>query len=249
MCGDADMLCSGRPRLRTESSHCSRAVDALVALSLSDGDEAVVNMLVATGELVDTRDSNLRSEVALCLASSRGDVGLATEILRSGVEVNCAPSFGGMTPLMFATRFEHLGVLETLLQHPCISLHATSNEGQTALSLCRGVATRRLAAHAMIERSGDCGRYIFVQAACLGHVSALQSLLDAKVEPDQCDERGRTALLVGALRHHSDVCELLLARGADPTRTDISGMSACSAAAGGSHEKLRTMLQLYAAAQ
>jgi len=217
-------------------------VDELVALSHMAGDEAVLSTLMESGERLDLTRCEFRAELALCLAAGRGDIAAVERLLRSGAEVNCAPSFGGMTPMMFAARSGHLGVLEMLLLQPGISLHATTSGGQTALSLCRDVATRRLAAHAVAERSGDGGRSALVQAACLGHVTVLRALLDAGVDPDHRDEKGRTVLLIGALRHHLEVCELLLSRGADPHKADISGRDVWAAA----DERLRIALQFYA---
>lgn len=227
------------------TSPCKAApiVDDLVELSRVLGDEAVFYALQSAGEHLDTRRSELGFELALCLAAGRGDMPTVERALSSGVEVNAAPSFGGMTPLMFAARFGNMQILEVLLLQSGIALHSTTSEGQTALSLCRDNSTRRLAAHAIVARSGDGGRYSMVQAACLGHAAVLRCLLDIQADPNHRDEKGRTALFIGAVRHQLEVCEVLLAGGADPHLVDSSGLSTWDVA----DEKLRTVLQFYAA--
>mmetsp|Transcript_82294 Transcript_82294/g.145885 ORF Transcript_82294/g.145885 Transcript_82294/m.145885 type:complete len:290 (-) Transcript_82294:86-955(-) len=238
--------CGGQSRSTgkgTAPGEALRIVDDLVELSRVLGDEAVLNALLASGERLDTRREELGFELALCLAAGRGDMSTVEQALSSGVEVNAAPSFGGMTPLMFAARFGNLQIMEVLLFQSGLALHSTTSEGQTALSLCRDNATRRLAAHAIVARSGDGGRYALVQAACLGHAAVLRCLLDVQVDPNQRDEKGRTALFIGAVRHQLEVCEALLAGGADPHLVDANGLSTWQVA----DEKLRTALQFYAA--
>eukprot|EP00747_Dinoflagellata_sp_TGD_P186342 gnl/TRDRNA2_/TRDRNA2_43332_c0_seq1.p1 gnl/TRDRNA2_/TRDRNA2_43332_c0~~gnl/TRDRNA2_/TRDRNA2_43332_c0_seq1.p1 ORF type:complete len:260 (-),score=37.00 gnl/TRDRNA2_/TRDRNA2_43332_c0_seq1:71-850(-) len=229
--------CGGAPRLQL--------VADLVALSGVAGDEAVLNVLVESGEQLDRARANVCRELSLCLAAGRGDVAAVEQSLREGTEANCTPSFGGMTPLMFASSFGHLPVLETLLLQPGLALHVTTNDGQTALSLCRDTNVRRLVAHSIVERSGDAGRYALVQAACLGHPNVAQALLASTVHPDQRDERGRTALQIAALRNHPHVCELLLAHGADPNLRDMNGHTVWNVR----NAKVQTALLLYAPAE
>ncbi|CAE8621123.1 unnamed protein product, partial [Polarella glacialis] len=219
------------------------AVDYLVELSAQSGDEAVFNALLAIGELLGCSgraESDVRREVALCLAAGRGDSATVEELLRSGIEVNCAPSFGGMTPLMLAARFGHVGLAELLLQQPGIALNATTIGGQTAVSLCRDQETGAFLAHAIACRSEDGGRYALLQAACLGHGSVLRALLEAQVDPNHRDDKGRSALFIAAARRHLEACETLLAHGADPAAgcgtADVWTVA---------DDKLRTVLQLY----
>lgn len=217
--------------------HC--VVDELVSLSQTAGDEAVLAALLASGEHLE-RSETFRNELALCLAAGRGDAATMDQLLREGAEINCAPSFGGMTPLMFAAYFGHLGILELLMLQPSLNLNGTTSMGQTALSLCRDEASRRLLAHTAAVRSGDGGRQALLQAACLGHVCTLRRLLEAGTDPNHQDDRGRSALLISAVRRHTEACEVLLAHGADPGPLRLAiGAGSCS------WGKLPMMLQLY----
>ncbi|CAK0824845.1 unnamed protein product [Prorocentrum cordatum] len=212
--------------------------DALVDLSREASDEAVLAALAACGEASDLAPGGRGPEaLALCLAAGRGDACAVERLLRAGADADAAPCFGGMTALMFAARSAHPQALELLLLRPDVCLHATTREGATALSLCRGEATRRMLAHAIADRSGDGGRYALLQACCLGHGCSLRALLAAKVDPNHADERGRSALAVAALRRHVEACEVLLAYGADPR-----GVSALQAAPDAT---IQTVLRLY----
>jgi len=227
------------PSVAAAFRHC--VVDELVLLSQTAGDEAVLAALLASGEHLE-RSETFCNELALCLAAGRGDAATMDQLLREGAEINCAPSFGGMTPLMFAAYFGHLGILELLLLQPSLDLNGTTSLGQTALSLCRDEASRQLLAHAAALRSSDGGRQALLQAACLGHVCTLRRLLEAGIDPNHQDDRGRSALLISAVRRHTEACEVLLAHGADPgpLRIAVGGGGLCS------WGKLPMMLQLYA---
>lgn len=218
------------------------AVEGLVMLSQSAGDEAVFSALLASGESLDPRRPEVAAELSLCLAAGRGDLQVVHQLLRSGVEANCSPSFGGMTPLMFAARFGHLATVEVLLQHPGVQLYSMTNAGHTALSLCQEEVTRRMLAHSIATRSGDGGRYALLQAACFGHTLVLRALLEAEVDPNQQDEMGRSALLIAALRKHLEACEVLLAFGAAPGPKVSQGASAWRIP----DAKLQMVLQFYA---
>mmetsp|Transcript_103594 Transcript_103594/g.322827 ORF Transcript_103594/g.322827 Transcript_103594/m.322827 type:complete len:253 (+) Transcript_103594:10-768(+) len=219
-----------------------RAADELVALSALEGDEAVLAVLAGGhGGLPATgAAAALRAELALCLAAGRGDAAAVASLLQAGCEVNCAPSFGGMTPLMFASRSGQLQALELLLLQPGVMLNGTTSTGHTALSLCRDDSTRLLVAHAMLARSGDGGRGAVLQAACLGHAGSLRSLLAAAADPNMADDRGRSALLVAALRRQLEACEVLLAHGAEPGPAGAPGSVWVHA-----DERLRTVLLLH----
>jgi ankyrin repeat protein len=51
-------------------------------------------------------------------------------------------------------------------------------------------------------------------------------LLDAGANLDDCDDRGRTALMIAAEGGHAEIAGLLVARGADPTLKDKAGKRA-----------------------
>mmetsp|Transcript_11253 Transcript_11253/g.25195 ORF Transcript_11253/g.25195 Transcript_11253/m.25195 type:complete len:240 (+) Transcript_11253:81-800(+) len=236
-----------KARYRNDGSFDGTSLAAeLVQLSAEVNIDGILGVLVDLGEQFDvTRGPELlKKDLGLCLAAGRGDLNEVASSIRDGAEVNCSPSFGGMTPLMFASSFGHLHIADFLLAQRGIAVHATTATGETALSLCSSSSFRHGLVHAIVEKCGDTGRYATIQAACLGHASVLQCLLKLQVDPNVRDDCGRPVLLVGALRRNLDVCELLLSHRADPTLADPCGRHAWSVA----DESLWTVLQLYTAA-
>mmetsp|Transcript_45401 Transcript_45401/g.82998 ORF Transcript_45401/g.82998 Transcript_45401/m.82998 type:complete len:237 (+) Transcript_45401:98-808(+) len=233
-----------KARYRDDGSFDGASLAAeLVQLSAEVNIDGILGVLVDLGEQFNvTRGPELlKKDLSLCLAAGRGDLNEVAASIRDGGEVNCAPSFGGMTPLMFASCFGHMQVADFLLSQRGIAVHATTATGQTALSLCSSSSFRCGLVHAIVERCGDTGQYATIQAACLGHVSVLRCLLQLQADPNIRDDRGRPALLVGALRRNLDVCELLLAHGANPHLADPGGCHAWSVA----DDALRSVLMLY----
>mmetsp|Transcript_69668 Transcript_69668/g.167223 ORF Transcript_69668/g.167223 Transcript_69668/m.167223 type:complete len:241 (-) Transcript_69668:153-875(-) len=215
----------------------------LVQLSSEVSIDGLLGVLVDLGEEFNlSRGAELlRLDLRLCMAAGRGDLQEVAVTLQQGAEVNCAPSFGGMTPLMFASRFGHLNIADYLLTQQGIAAHATTAVGETALSLCPSPSFRLSLVHALVERCGDTGQYAAIQAACLGHTAVLQCLLQQQVDPNTRDDKGRPVLLVGGMRRNLDVCELLLSYGADPNLVDPNGCQVWTVA----DDALRTVLALY----
>lgn len=71
----------------------------------------------------------------------------------------------------------------------------------------------------------------FIYAAERGNVGGVTNMLDAGVPVDSNDEHGWTALLLAALRNHTDVVHLLLQKGADVNKQDFGGWAALHVAA------------------
>jgi hypothetical protein len=67
-------------------------------------------------------------------------------------------------------------------------------------------------------------------AAETGDVRQLRALLGAQVRIDAPDARGRTALMLAALRGQAESVDLLLAQGADPNAADANGTTPLQAA-------------------
>jgi uncharacterized protein len=63
-------------------------------------------------------------------------------------------------------------------------------------------------------------------AARTNDVKLAQSLIEQKVDINQKDERGYTALILATYNQSSDVAELLLKHGADPEIGDRTGRTA-----------------------
>lgn len=67
----------------------------------------------------------------LCIAISKNDTQTATKIIEYGADVN--ESFKGMTPLMFAARYNNLDMFKILLQKGA-DISVKDSKGKTALN-------------------------------------------------------------------------------------------------------------------
>ncbi|CAO3599562.1 unnamed protein product [Absidia cylindrospora] len=72
----------------------------------------------------------------------------------------------------------------------------------------------------------DDGTTALMYAACFGHVSTVQSLLDADASIDEQDHYGWTALMWATVNHHDNVVNLLLSQGATSDTPSIHGTTA-----------------------
>ncbi|KAJ9591173.1 hypothetical protein L9F63_002290 [Diploptera punctata] len=61
------------------------------------------------------------------------------------------------------------------------------------------------------------------QAASTNNVDLVAAILDGGVNPNACDEQGRSPLHLAACGGYSEVARVLLEKGADPNRRDILG--------------------------
>ncbi|XP_071960478.1 ankyrin repeat domain-containing protein 54-like [Antedon mediterranea] len=73
------------------------------------------------------------------------------------------------------------------------------------------------------------------KAANAGDAEEVDRLLKDEINPNRCDEKGRTALHFAASKGAQAVVQLLLSNGADPNKTDAIGNTPLHLAAIGSH--------------
>ena len=66
----------------------------------------------------------------------------------------------------------------------------------------------------------------FLEAAKNGQSSVVGLFLDAGIDSETADDKGRTALILATQQGHADTVKILLAKGADPNNIDHDGKTA-----------------------
>jgi len=133
----------------------------------------------------------------LHIACENGHAAIAEGIIRHGGDPK-RPDKQGLTPLMHAARGGHLKVMDALAQHDAAINAKSSEHGISALFL----------------------------AAASGKLDTVKVLVGMGAEIDAVDHNNKTPLLAALCRHHHDIAEYLLERGANVTRVDADGANA-----------------------
>ena len=179
-------------------------------------------------------------------ASFFGIVELVTVLINAGCQEVDQQDCAGRTPLTWAARNGHEGVVKILLERGDVDpnrpdkyhtgpLGWASNkghEGVLRLLLERGDVDP--------DRPDVYGRTPLGDAALLGHEGVVKLLLERRdVDPNRPDENDRTPLGCAAVKGHEGVVKLLLERrDVDPNRG-----TPLSYAAGEEHERIVQLLQ------
>jgi len=172
---------------------------------------------------------------------------------RKDVNPDHADTFGGRTPLSWAARGGHEGVVKILLERKDVNPDHADTYGQTPLSLAaqgghEGVVKMLLERKDVSPDRADTeyGRTPLSFAAERGHEGVVKILLERNdVNPAQADtEYGRTPLSWAAQAGHEEIVKLLLERkDVDPDQADSKcGRTPLSWAEEGGHEGVVKML-------
>lgn len=147
--------------------------------------------------LTNRADVNMRSiydETPLDVAAALGRIQVAGLLLAAGADPNAVASSQAGTPLHLAAGAGHREMVKLLLEHG-------ANPNATALVGTRGTTP-------------------LMQAASQGDNEMTALLLEHKADPNVKNELGGTALWLAIGQRKLAVVRTLLARGADPNRTD-----------------------------
>ncbi|MGH7653178.1 MAG: ankyrin repeat domain-containing protein [Gemmatimonadaceae bacterium] len=156
-----------------------------VANAAMAGDTATVRRLVAAGANVNVPQGD--GMTALHWAAERGDLKMATELLKAHASVKAVTREANYTPLHIASRDGNAAVVRALLTAGA-DVHALTNSGATALHLAAGSGSAD-AVLALIEKGAD--------------VNAKESA------------HGQTPLVFAAEYNRADAIRVLLKHGAD----------------------------------
>ena len=170
------------------------------------------------------------------------------EIVASLVEIEGCDinqmDFRGSTPLVWAARNGHEGVVNTLLEQKNINPDKTDNNGESPLSGAalnghEGVVKILLGREDVNpDKSDNDGHTSLHCATMYGHEGVVKTLLGRDdIDPDKSDNDGRTPLSWAASNGHEGVVKVLLARDdVNPDKSDNDGRTPFWWAASKGHE-------------
>ena len=225
---------------------------ALELLNHYEGHISAVSLLkqvLPSRYIVGTGTSSLFS--GLHCASFFGIVELVTILISAGgYEIN-QQDYVGCTPLSYAARNEHEGVVKLLLEQENVNPDLQDKIGLTPLAWaaargCEGVA-KLLLEHENVDpnRLDKNGLVPLGWAAGRGHEGVVKLLLGQEnVDPNRSGNYGITPLGWAAGQGYEGVVKLLLEReDADPNRRDKTGRTPLECAAIRGHEGVVKLLQ------
>ncbi len=239
----ADNGCSELARRLLSDGASLEARDRLGAMPLAHaaraGASALVELFLQSGAAIDAR--NLAGSTALYQAAENGRTDTVDLLLRNGADPNL-PGRSRVTPLAAAAYRGNDAIIALLLAHRADpALADTTGKTPIVYAAARGFAP-------IVQRLLDAG--VKADATYANDLSALmwaagheegvdphaaeaviRLLLDRGAPIDVADNRGRTALMIGAERGDVAVVSVLLDRGADSMHRDKLGKSAFDLAA------------------
>lgn len=222
-CGGQLATCGCIRKVLTLTDEERRALDAYV----DDGQDPLYGVVerwkAALDErgrvpFRDTRDRTMK----LLEAASRGEIDAVRALLSSGMSPDAAAPNGG-TALMAAARSYRVDAVELLLAARA-DVHRRTSDGFTALHAAVGEPSRTpdlqgqcvdlLLAHgAAADAKTNTGLTPLMNAAWVGCLPAVLSLLSAGASVSHRNVRGDTALDLARKRGHERIVEVLGSRG------------------------------------
>jgi len=177
--------------------------DAIVANNLGAVSAALADPVVAA-RIINFPVAKDGTTPLIKAVGEKGDVEIVKELLKvPEIKVNAA-TVKGVTPLIRASYYGHLGIVKVLLTHPEIDVNAKTPMGVTAL----------------------------MSASMEGHLGVVQALLaDPRINVNAVDNDGTTALMTASSKGHLGVVNALLAHPRiDVNAATLKGLTALNAA-------------------
>ena len=213
------------------------ARDRLGARPLShaarSGHLEMLDLLLARGAPIDARDLN--GATALYYAAERGHSPVVQRLIERGADVKLTGK-SGVSPIAAAAYAGRDSIVAMLLAHgadgrapddtgkPPVIYAAASGRLDIVKQLLGGGDLNARYANdltLLMWASGPDEKVPDAQA-----IEVVSYLLDGGAHIDDRDDRGRTALMIAAEGGHSEIADLLLKRGADPSLKDKTGKRA-----------------------
>lgn len=194
----------------------------------------MVDLLLARGAPINAR--NLAGATALYFAVDGKHAPVARRLIERGADVNL-PGRSGVTPVAAAAYRGDDAVVEELLAHGADD-RAPDETGKLPIVYAAAgarvdIVTRLLARNIDVNARYPNDLTLLMWASGPDEsapepraIQIVQQLLDAGAHIDDRDARGRTALMIAAEGGRSEIANLLLARGADPSLKDKAGKRA-----------------------
>ncbi|XP_016419013.1 protein fem-1 homolog A isoform X2 [Sinocyclocheilus rhinocerous] len=163
----------------------------------------------------------------------------------------------GGTPLLIASRYGHLEVVEYLLEHcrASVELGGSVNfDGETiegAPPLWAASAAGHLpVVKTLLKRGASVNSTTLtnstpLRAACFdGHLEIVRYLVEHRADMEVANRHGHTCLMISCYKSHKEIAKFLLERGADVNRRSVKGNTALhDCAESGSLEIMKLLLK------
>ena len=183
--------------------------------SAKNGDLARTRDLLSRGAAINTSDR--RGFTPLTWASAGGSLEVVRLLLESGAAVERRAQ-DGTTALMVASANGFTEIVRALLVRGADPAAARSGVKARQLAVDRGHTDIA----ALLEQAEALGVRM-LQAAAEGNDTLVRQLLAQGAPANARDERGATALMIGARNGDLGMMQALLSRGADASLTDSQG--------------------------
>ncbi|XP_052391791.1 protein fem-1 homolog A-like [Carassius gibelio] len=163
----------------------------------------------------------------------------------------------GGTPLLIASRYGHLQVVEYLLEHcragvelgGAVSFDGETIEGAPPLWAASAAGhlpvVKTLLEHGASVNSTTLTNSTPLRAACFdGHLEIVRYLVEHHADLEVANRHGHTCLMISCYKGHKEIAQFLLEHGADVNRRSVKGNTALhDCAESGSLEILKLLLK------
>uniref|UniRef100_A0A8C2GCZ4 Fem-1 homolog A n=1 Tax=Cyprinus carpio TaxID=7962 RepID=A0A8C2GCZ4_CYPCA len=163
----------------------------------------------------------------------------------------------GGTPLLIASRYGHLEVVEYLLEHckagvelgGAVSFDGETIEGAPPLWAASAAGhlpvVKTLLKHGASVNSTTLTNSTPLRAACFdGHLEIVRYLVEHHADMEVANRHGHTCLMISCYKGHKEIARFLLERGADVNRRSVKGNTALhDCAESGSLEIMKMLLK------
>ncbi|KAG9343247.1 hypothetical protein JZ751_014227 [Albula glossodonta] len=145
----------------------------------------------------------------------------------------------GGTPLLIASRYGHLEVVDYLLEHckanvelgGSVNFDGETIEGAPPLWAASAAGhlpvVRTLLKHGASVNNTTLTNSTPLRAACFdGHLEIVRYLVEHRADMEVANRHGHTCLMISCYKGHKEIAKFLLERGADVNRKSIKGNTA-----------------------
>jgi ankyrin repeat protein len=213
---EAKKLLAGGANVKAVNAYGVSAMQLAADASNTD----LIRLLLKAG--ADPNSANPEGETALHLVARAGNVEAAKLLLKAGAEVDARESFGGQTPLMWATARRHPEMVELLADK------GADVNARSAVRDYLRVATAESRAK-QLDRGGFTPLMYAARENC---GACVEVLLKHKVDINQPDPSGIGPMVIAMLNSNWDIAKRLIDAGADVNEWDIFGQAPLHVAIG-----------------
>lgn len=201
------------------------------------GFSTIVQYLLKHGAVVNPTGGNSYTLTPLMAAAQCGHMLILSELLKHSAEVNARFLPIGWTALMLAVLNNQLEAVKLLLQHGADPKLKDVN-GKDAAQLAKSLGYNQVA-----SLLSDCTEVEFFELVKQGLVDRVKNILSYKQEWASIrDKDGATPLMYAANKGFTELCEALVAAGADlDVRDSVHGWTALMQA---THQRRHSIVEL-----